>query len=145
MSEPARQTVHNDVSNRSFGQPGPLRDWLATMRSQTTESKVEAPVQEAAPKVVEAQAKPASSRYVVPQAAEQDDEVAEIVAENLMLKAKLRLEGERYDDLQTLLAQEVRELREHIRSEIESIDDMRAERDLWKARCEALMQPLFTA
>ena len=84
-------------------------------------------------------------RLVVPapQAEAEEDEVAEIVAENLMLKAKLRLEAERRDELQILLAQEIRELRAHIKQEIENLEDLRAERDLWKARCEALLQPLF--
>ena len=62
---------------------------------------------------------------------------------NMMLKAKLRLESERRDELQLLLAQEIRELRAHIDEEMSRLDDLRDERDLWKARCEALMQPLF--
>ena len=34
-------------------------------------------------------------------------------------------------------------MRAHIDEEIANLEDLRAERDLWKARCEALMQPLF--
>ncbi|MFD0938185.1 hypothetical protein ACFQ12_23750, partial [Methylobacterium trifolii] len=92
------------------------------------------------------------------------EDVSELVAENLMLKAKLRLESERYGDLQAILAQEIRDLRQHVRSEMESLhtvraerdrfqaehdaarterDAMQAERDLWQARAETLAQPLF--
>ncbi len=74
---------------------------------------------------------------------EADDELAEIMAENMMLKAKLRLESERRDELQILLAAELRELRAHIAEEVGKMEDLRAERDLWRARCEALASPLF--
>ncbi|KQT57003.1 hypothetical protein ASG52_02690 [Methylobacterium sp. Leaf456] len=74
---------------------------------------------------------------------EADDELAEIMAENMMLKAKLRLEAERRDELQILLAAELRELRAHIAEEVGKMEDLRAERDLWRARCEALASPLF--
>jgi len=60
-----------------------------------------------------------------------------------MLKAKLRLEAERRDELQILLAAELRELRAHITEEVGKMEDLRAERDLWRARCEALASPLF--
>jgi chromosome segregation ATPase len=115
----------------------------------------------------------------------EDADISELMAENLMLKAKLRLEHERQDELQAMLAEEIRTLRAHIQDEIGSLEELRAEqaamrgererfrtereamqaerekaaaervalvgerdalreeRDLWRARTEALAQPLF--
>lgn len=144
MSEPARQHPANESSLRPSNAPGPLRDWLAAMRAVAAESK--SPEQSASEVPSERQGW--APRLVGQPKAEQQDEqqdedVAEIVAENLMLKAKLRLEAERRDELQILLAQEIRDMRAEIEREVADLEDLRAERDLWKSRCEALMQPLF--
>ncbi|GLS44850.1 hypothetical protein [Methylobacterium brachythecii] len=152
MSEPARNSSLHDTTSRSAAQSGPLRDWLAAMRATTPEARQPEPE---APQPVVEESKPSgwAPRLVVPaevqqaqtqvQAQAQDDEVAELIAENMMLKAKLRLAADRQDEFQILLAQEVRELRAHVSEEIGKLEDLRGERDLWKARCEALMQPLF--
>ncbi|MEH3144122.1 MAG: hypothetical protein PGN34_01950 [Methylobacterium frigidaeris] len=71
------------------------------------------------------------------------EDVAALMAENMMLKARLRVEGERQDELKRLLAEEMRTLRDHVQAEIDKVEDLRAERDLWMARAEALAQPLF--
>ncbi len=150
MSDAARTFTSHETSGRPSVSSGPLRDWLAAMRATAPETRQEAPraAEPAAPAAVpvEERAQGWSPRVIspAPKADAQEDEVAEIVAENLMLKAKLRLEAERRDELQILLAQEIREMREHIRTEVENLEDLRADRDLWKARCEALMQPLFS-
>ncbi len=88
-----------------------------------------------------------------------------------MLKAKLQVEHDRQDALQSALAAQIRELREHIAQEMASLEELRAEqeavqaeyaafraerdaltaerdgfredRDLWRARAEALAKPLF--
>ena len=65
------------------------------------------------------------------------------MAENMMLRAKLQTEDERYETLQGLLAEELRSLRTLVREEAERSEDLRAERDLWMARAEALAQPIF--
>lgn len=150
MSEPARQHPASE-SPRLSTSPGPLKDWLAAMRATAAEARApEAPVGETEsvpagstapePKV------PGWAPRLVAQPSrqpEQDEDLSEIMAENMMLRAKLRLEAERRDELQILLAQEIRELRSHILEEVSKFEDLRGERDLWKARCEALMQPLF--
>ncbi|GJE53862.1 hypothetical protein [Methylobacterium thuringiense] len=148
MSEPARNASFHDTVSRPSTQSGPLRDWLAAMRAtapegRQAEAEVPPPV---APQAFESKTSGWAPRLVVPneKTEAQDDEVAELIAENMMLKAKLRLEADRRDELQLLLAQEVRELRAHIGDEIAKMEDLRGERDLWKARCEALMQPLFS-
>lgn len=145
MSEPARN--HSELPSRPAAAPTPLRDWLAAMRAVAPEGKTEEPQapELAAPEPVEERSQGWAPRLIVPapKAEAQDDEIAEIVAENLMLKAKLHLEAGRQDELQVLLSQEIREMRAHIDEEIANFEDMRAQRDLWKARCEALMQPLF--
>ncbi len=43
-----------------------------------------------------------------PRAATEDPDIAELMAENLMLKAKLRVEAGRQDELQAILAEEIR-------------------------------------
>ncbi len=150
MSEPARQHPATETQRLSTT-PGPLKDWLAAMRATAAESRAtEAPGREAAsesngPDQTELRT-PGWAPRLVPQTGkqpEQDEDLSEIMAENMMLRAKLRLEVERRDELQILLAQEIRELRAHILEEVSKFEDLRGERDLWKARCEALMQPLF--
>lgn len=124
MSEPARSLPPES----SGPAPGPLRDWLSAMK---THSPAEAPRPgpKAAPGAAEAAWSP---RVVTPagpsQAAEPEDaDISELMAENLMLKAKLRLEAERQDELQAILAEEIRTLRAHIQDEIGSLDELRAE------------------
>ncbi len=150
MSEAARQHLPTDAAPRvsTTSAPGPLRDWLAAMRATAAEIRPEpeapAPAQ-ARPAATEPKASWAP-RLVAPPHRDiepEDDGVADLMAENMMLKAKLRLESERRDELQILLAQEIRELRSHIQEEVGKMDDLRAERDLWISRCEALAQPLF--
>ncbi|WP_342152550.1 hypothetical protein [Methylorubrum sp. SB2] len=170
MSEPARQTASHESAIRGPGTAAPLRDWLAAMRA-VTETRPAEPAAEPVlrPRIVEAapvapepvaevetavedsRATLQDSRNgwaprlvnVAKAGEEADDELAEIMAENMMLKAKLRLEAERRDELQILLAAELRELRAHIAEEVGKMEDLRAERDLWRARCEALASPLF--
>lgn len=159
MSEPARQTPSHDSAIRTPGTAAPLRDWLAAMRTAAGETRAPEPAALAEPamrpRIVEAAPEePApdarggwAPRLVTAARAgeEADDELSEIMAENMMLKAKLRLEAERRDELQILLAAELRELRAHIAEEVGKMEDLRAERDLWRARCEALASPLFQA
>ncbi|SDN90914.1 hypothetical protein SAMN05216360_112164 [Methylobacterium phyllostachyos] len=176
MSEPAR-SLPPESSGRPA--PGPLRDWLSAMK---THSPAEAPRRD--PKAGHGAAETAWAPRVVapagpsPAAEPEDADISELMAENLMLKAKLRLEAERQDELQAILAEEIRTLRAHIQDEIGSLDELRAEqaeiraererfktereraaaersalvgerdalreeRDLWRARTEALAQPLF--
>jgi hypothetical protein len=204
MSEPARSTPPHDAGGRPA--PGPLRDWLAAMKSHNpAELRDDGPPHDARPEPKAARSGEAawSPRLVppaeAPRAVAEDTDVSELMAENLMLKAKLRVEAERQDELQAILAEEIRALREHIREEIGSLEDLRAEqeeirverdefrsererfrlereelraerdrataerdalraerlalsaerdalreeRDLWRARTEALAQPLF--
>ena len=148
MSEAARQHPPTDAHRvNPSNAPGPLRDWLAAMRATAAEIRPEAPVVEPSrPMPVDAKGT-RGPRLVAPaphrEAEPEDDGVADLMAENMMLKAKLRLEAERRDELQILLAQEIRELRSHIQEEVGKMEDLRAERDLWISRCEALAQPLF--
>lgn len=145
MSEPARHYPSHESPVRSPSASAPLRDWLQALRATAPEQpaavQTREPVEPARPEPKQPQAW--APRVVASQKAAPDEDIADIVAENMMLKAKLRLEAERRDELQLLLAQEIRELRAHIEEEISRIEDLREERDLWKARCEALMQPLF--
>ncbi|WP_232630826.1 hypothetical protein [Methylobacterium sp. Leaf118] len=145
MSEPARQTPSHDSALRTPGPAAPLRDWLATMlaaEARTVEPPVAAPVAPVAP---EPEIRTWAPRLVTAAKPSEDaeDELSEIMAENMMLKARLRLESDRRDELQIILAQEIRELRSHIAEEVGKMEDLRAERDLWRARCEALAAPLF--
>lgn len=170
MSDPARHLPAYETGGRPT--PGPLRDWLAAMKAQAPGPQAESPSRAEPPRVVEAPraVEPAWAPRLVPPAAEaphstpEADDVSELMAENLMLKAKLRIESERHGELQTILAQEIRDLRAHVQIEMnalqeiraerehfraerdqvrEEFDAMRAERDLWRARSEALAQPLF--
>lgn len=144
MSEPARHYPLHQSETRSPSASVPLRDWLAALRATAPEPR---PAEQPAEPVQSARSEPKpqgwAPRVVGTQKAAPEEDVADIIAENMMLKAKLRLESERRDELQLLLAQEIRELRAHIDEEMSRLDDLRDERDLWKARCEALMQPLF--
>lgn len=137
MSEPARHYQAQDSNGRPT--PGPLRDWLAAMKAATTSAE-QAPAVEnvaaferpASPEKAEAQASSWSPRVVPPPArteSAEDSDVSELMAENLMLKAKLKVESDRYDQLQGLLAQELRRLRSHVEKEMAELHDLRAERD----------------
>lgn len=200
MSEPARALPTFEDDNQVA--PGPLRDWLAAMRRY--EAEPAEPRQAVEPDFVAAAADqtPWGPRLVLAEPPAEDAEAAdisELMAENLMLKAKLKVEHDRQDALQSALAEQIRELREHIALEMESLEDMRAEqaaaqteyeefrtereqfrrdrdalrsdrdraaaerdavraerdalvaerdtlredRDIWRARAEALAQPLF--
>ncbi|MCJ2038502.1 ATPase [Methylobacterium sp. J-059] len=181
MSDPARNLPPYESGGRPA--PGPLRDWLAAMKAQAPAAQAPAQPQVEARQVEarHAEARPAPrpearaaeqawSPRIVQQPAEAPrsnsdaEDVSELMAENLMLKAKLRLEADRHGELQTLLAQEIRELRNHVQIEMnalqeiraerdhfrgerdqirDELDAMREERDLWRARTEALAQPLF--
>ena len=68
----------------------------------------------------------------------EESDLSELMAENLMLKAKLRLEADRQDELQAMLAEEIRALREHIREEIGSLEDLRTEQEDVRAERAAL-------
>ncbi|MFE1599596.1 hypothetical protein [Methylobacterium sp. ID0610] len=158
MSEPAYKTPTSAARQPA----GPLRDWLATLsRIDGTESPRAAPQAQLDPSrgaprpQPEArrapEAAPAWEPRIVPQpaapapaepAAEADD-IAALMAENLVLKARLRTETDRYETLQAIVAEELRALRSHVEAEIHRADDLRVERDLWMARAEALAQPLF--
>ncbi|GJE15845.1 hypothetical protein [Methylobacterium marchantiae] len=147
MSEPARHYQAQDSGGRPA--PGPLRDWLAAMKAATTPqdapsvaprhaepqrsaSEKVAPFEKAAPSdKAEAQAPSWSPRVVSPARTEhsEDNDVSELMAENLMLKAKLKIEIDRYDQLQGLLAQELRRLRSHVEKEMVELHEVRAERD----------------
>ncbi|MBB2963869.1 hypothetical protein [Methylobacterium sp. R2-1] len=150
MSEPARQAPSPESGLRPSISTAPLRDWLATMRAtvsetQPVELRQAEPAAPAEPEI-EARGNGWSPRLVsaaAKSAEAADEDVAEIMAENMMLKARLRLESERRDELQIILAQEIRELRAHIAEEVGKMEDLRTERDLWRARCEALAAPLF--
>ena len=157
MSESARHYPSQEIPTRPA--PGPLRDWLAAMKAATTQpGEAQAgPTPERDEKISAQQAASSwSPRVVAPPVAasapstahnaiapEHDGDVADLMAENMMLKAKLRIEGDRYNELQAILAQELRDLRAHIDDEMEELNEIRAERDLWMARAEALAQPLF--
>ncbi|MBE7201861.1 MAG: ATPase [Parafilimonas terrae] len=193
MSEPARSFgLYEDDGH---GAPSPLREWLSAMRHQ--------PVAAPEPAQPHRESETAwGPRLVEPApAAPQEDEsdVSELMAENLMLKAKLKVEFDRQDSLQAALAEQIRELRAHISEEMRSLEELQAEqaaakaeydefrvereqirrdrdtlrqerdritgerdalmaereaifaerdmlredRDLWRARAEALAQPLF--
>ncbi|KST57937.1 ATPase [Methylobacterium sp. GXS13] len=145
MSEPARTLPPHETGSRIA--PGPLRDWLATMKTHSPaelrghdrpeEALQETKAETKAPRGAETAWSP---RLVAqpegPLSAAEDADVSELMAENLMLKAKLRLEAERQDELQAILAEEIRTLREHIREEIGSIEDLRAEQEDVRAERE---------
>ncbi|GBU16228.1 MULTISPECIES: hypothetical protein [Methylobacterium] len=145
MAEPARHATHHEAGGRPA--TAPLRDWLAAIRAQAV-SAAEEPVQERgepdrggwAPRLVET----APETVAAPAAeAARDPDITELMAENMLLKAQLRIEGERYAEIQAMLADELRDLRRHVESEMQALAEIREERDLWQARAEALAQPLF--
>lgn len=159
MSEAARQYPNPDAALRP--QPGPLRDWLAAMKAATgapqpapvsgpeqaagvEPEQAAAPVAEPAsswtPRVV---APPAQARAAAPAArTDVDTDISNLMAENLMLKAKLRVETDRYEDLQDILAQELRTLRAHVEDEMRELDAVRAERDRLKEAQTRFMHDL---
>ncbi|AWN36481.1 ATPase [Methylobacterium radiodurans] len=181
MSEPARQYPPTDTGPRPAS--GPLRDWLAAMKAQVPAS-AENPAEPVrrGPRIEPARPEPGWSPRVVEGRGirAEDPDLAELMAENLMLKAKLDLESDREDALKAKLAEEIRALRTHVREEVGLLENFRAERDrilaecdglraerdaaqaesarfeaerdasreecdLWRARAEALAQPLFQA
>lgn len=205
MSEPARSLPPFEAD--TFAAPGPLRDWLAAMKRHDLATLEEIPAKAEPTRAEPAKAPPASEvpwgpRLVQDEAAAPQDEaadVSELMAENMMLKAKLKVEHSRQEALQGALAEQIRELRQHIAEEMGSLEEFRAEqtaaqaeydefrterehlrrdrdalrserdkalterdaaraerealaaeremlredRDLWRARAEALAQPLF--
>ncbi|MBX9930927.1 MAG: hypothetical protein K2Y56_05240 [Methylobacterium sp.] len=150
MPEAARHHPTQDVSTRPAS--GPLRDWLAAMKAATSqpgETPSEPEIERAAKTSGQQAGQAWSPRVVAPPTASQEDapeaegDVADLMAENMILKAKLRMETDRYNELQAILAAELRDLRAHIDEEMRELDEVRAERDLWMARAEALAQPLF--
>ena len=171
MSDPARNLPPYESAARPT--PGPLRDWLTAMKAQVPADQIQPqpPAETRQPPHAEARAPEAawSPRIVqppveAPRANPEAEDISELMAENLMLKAKLRIEADRHGELQTVLAQEIRELRNHVQIEMNALQEIRAERDhfrverdqirdaldatreerdLWRARTEALAQPLF--
>lgn len=137
MSDAARHYAPHEPASRP--QPGPLRDWLAAMKAATgaTEAAPAAPKPEpVAEPVKEARVtEPAGSwvpRVVVPAPAPapvEESDISDLMAENIMLKARLKGENDRYDSLQGVIARELRSLRAHVEQEMEELDTMRAERD----------------
>lgn len=121
MSEPARAlpTFEDDGD----AAPAPLRDWLAAMRRYENDSSE--------PKVGQGSAAPSRGPHLVqpdePGEAAEASDISELMAENLMLKARLKVEHDRQDALQSALAEQIRELREHIALEMDSLDGFRAE------------------
>jgi hypothetical protein len=148
VSEPALKTQ----TTAGARQPsGPLQDWLATLsRIDAADQARAAPRRPAEPQPtweprIVAPAEPAAmvEPEATPAAGADHDDLAALMAENMMLKARLRQEHGRYDELQGLLADELRSLRAHVQHEVDKAEELRAERDLWMARAEALAQPLF--
>jgi len=141
MSEPARQLPPADQTARP--QPGPLRDWLAAMKAvsgtQVLQGAAANPQAAAEMSGPQAEAPAWTPRVIEPGAAkgmplaDSETDLSELMAENLMLKAKLKVEFERYDSLQAILADELRSLRGHVESEMLALDEVCAERDQLKA------------
>ena len=127
MSEPARSLPSHEPDVRAA--PGPLRDWLAAMKAHAPAAPVEPQRQEprAATRATDASWGPRLVQAV--EAPRADDDVAQLMAENLMLKAKLRLESERQGELQMMIAAEIRALREHVEAEMGSLEDLRADQE----------------
>lgn len=141
MSEPARQYPPSDAGPRPAS--GPLRDWLAAMKAHASEGAAEPirqPARIEAARAEPVRAEPGWSPRIVeahaPRAEDQD--LADLMAENLMLKAKLDLETERQDALKTKLAEEIRALRSHVQEEVSLLESFRSERDRILAECEGL-------
>ncbi|AWB24541.1 hypothetical protein DA075_29880 [Methylobacterium currus] len=150
MSEPALKTQTTAAARQPSG---PLQDWLATLsRIDAADQARAAPRRPAEappawePRIVApggATPAPAPEAAPPPAAGAEPDDLAALMAENMMLKARLRQEHGRYDELQALLAEELRSLRAHVQHEVDKAEELRVERDLWMARAEALAQPLF--
>lgn len=140
MSEPARHVPPSESGSRSAS--GSLRDWLAAMRTQTQGPLQEAmPGPDAQPEFRPARPEPGWSPRLVepaPPPAPEDADVSDLMAENLMLQARLRLEGERQEALQELLAQEIRSLRGHVQQEMDALQAFRVEREQILAERETL-------
>lgn len=197
MSEPAR--VLPTFEDDGDVAPGALRDWLAAMRRYENDSSAPEASGDPARITGDLRRGPRLVQAEQPGDAAEAADISELMAENLMLKAKLKVEHDRQDALQGALAEQIRELREHIALEMESLEGVRAEqaaaqaeidefraerehirrdrealrsdrdrasaerdtaqaerdallaerdalredRDLWRARAEALAQPLF--
>ncbi|GJD56790.1 ATPase [Methylobacterium dankookense] len=140
MSEPARHVPPSESGHRSAS--GSLRDWLAAMRMQT---QAAAPGLDAQPEPRPARPEPSwSPRLVEPapppprESEPEDSDISDLMAENLMLQAKLRVEGERQEALQELLAQEIRSLRGHVQQEMDALQAFRVEREQILAERDAL-------
>ncbi len=205
MSEPARSFPSYDDEGSAAS--GPLRDWLVAMRRHEIPTFEELSAQAEPPRPAAAKPAPAADvawgPRLVPDepnpAQEETADISELMAENLMLKARLKVESDRQEALQGALAEQIRGLRQHIAEEMEALEEMRSEqaaaqaeyeefrtdrehmrrdretlrserdkavaerdamraerealvaeremlredRDLWRARAEALAQPLF--
>jgi FtsZ-binding cell division protein ZapB len=131
---------------------GPLRDWLAAMKRHAVPAAempqdLAAQDEPAQVALADEAAKPASGaevawgpRLVQPEPAapteEEAADVSELMAENLMLKARLKVEFDRQDALQSALAEQIRELREHIAAEMNSLDELRSEQEAHQAEYE---------
>ena len=183
MSEPAR--AYPPLEDDIQAAPAPLRDWLAALQRYESEERgaLKAPAADNSPWGPRLVQRAPVAEAIAEQAEAAD--IAELMAENLMMKAKLQVEHDRQDALQGALAKQIRELREHIAQEMASLEESRAEqeaaqaeygafraeweamrrerdamaaerealvaerdglredRNLWRARAEALAQPLF--
>jgi hypothetical protein len=135
MSEAARHPAPYETAPRP--QPGPLRDWLAAMKAATHPAGAEpqaamAPVAlPEEPRAAE-QGKSWTPRVVTPAPAPADaveGDLSDLMAENIMLKAKLKVENDRYDALQGVIARELRNLRAHVEAEMQEFEEARRERD----------------
>ena len=135
MSEAARHPAPYETPTRP--QPGPLRDWLAAMKAATHPAGAEpqAAVAPAPPVDEPRAAEPAKAwtpRVVTPAptpAEASEGDLSDLMAENIMLKAKLKVENERYDALQGVIARELRNLRAHVEAEMQEFEEVRRERD----------------
>lgn len=136
MSEPARQYPPTDTGPRPAS--GPLRDWLAAMKAHAPASASEGPAEPT--RSEPARAEPSWSPRIVEARTPrtEDPDLAELMAENLMLKAKLDLETERQDALKAKLAEEIRALRSHVQEEVGLLESFRAERERILAECDGL-------
>jgi len=137
MSEPAR--AFPIFEDDDAAAPGPLRDWLAAMRRYENDAFDPSGVAEHGARPVPGSDWTRGPRTVLPEqvgdAAEVAD-ISELMAENPMLKAKVKVEHDRQDALQSALAEQIRELREHIASEMESLEGLRAEQSAAQAAAE---------
>jgi hypothetical protein len=156
MSETARHYAQQDQATRP--QPGPLRDWLAAMKAVTAPTGSEAQPAAALPprdtarsteSTGEARGTEAAGTWIprvvvaAPAAVESaSSDVSDLMAENILLKAKLKVENDRYDALQGVIARELRGLRAHVEDELRELEDMRAERDGLLTRQAAFEQDI---